>query len=60
VRCDRAAAILAAATTLFHLLTAGGYGIFRDELYENNRTLWVLRGPRRALTELWPRVKHFE
>lgn len=33
VRCDKAAAVLAAATTLFHLVTASGYGIFRDELY---------------------------
>jgi len=33
LRCDPAAAWLAAATVLFHLLTARGYGIFRDELY---------------------------
>jgi hypothetical protein len=33
LRCDRAAALLAGATTLFHIATAGGYGIFRDELY---------------------------
>jgi hypothetical protein len=32
-RCDRTAALLAAAITLVHLATAGGYGIFRDELY---------------------------
>lgn len=33
LRCDRAALVLAAATALFHLATARGYGIFRDELY---------------------------
>ncbi len=33
LRCDSTAVILAAATSLFHLLTARGYGIFRDELY---------------------------
>jgi hypothetical protein len=33
LRCDGAAGILAAATATLHLLTADGYGIFRDELY---------------------------
>jgi hypothetical protein len=33
LRCDRAAAVVALAAVLLHLLTAGGYGIFRDELY---------------------------
>ena len=33
LRCDWVVAVLAAATTTFHLLTAAGYGIFRDELY---------------------------
>jgi hypothetical protein len=32
-RRNRAPLVLAGATTVFHLLTVGGYGIFRDELY---------------------------
>ncbi len=32
-RCDKAAVSLAALATLLHLVTANGYGIFRDELY---------------------------
>jgi len=32
-RIDRVAMLLAAATTLFHLVTVTGYGIFRDEMY---------------------------
>ena len=33
LRCDVLAAALAAGTFLFHILTAQGYGTFRDELY---------------------------
>ncbi len=33
LRCDRMAAAVAAITVLFHIVTARGYGIFRDELY---------------------------
>src|SRR3990172_9468619 len=33
LRCDWVVAVLAVATTTFHLLTAAGYGVFRDELY---------------------------
>ena len=33
LRCDRAALLVALGATLLHLLTTGGYGIFRDELY---------------------------
>ena len=33
LRVDRVAAAIAAATALFHIATARGYGYFRDELY---------------------------
>jgi len=33
LRCERPVWLLAGATTLLHLLTAGAYGIFRDEMY---------------------------
>jgi hypothetical protein len=33
LRCDRWVVALAAAASLLHLCTTGGYGIFRDELY---------------------------
>jgi hypothetical protein len=28
--------------------------------YENRNPVWVCRGPRTPLTELWPRLKHFD
>jgi hypothetical protein len=27
--------------------------------YENNRPIWVARGARAPLSEIWPRVKRF-
>ncbi len=33
LRCDRSVWLLAGATALLHLLAAGTYGIFRDEMY---------------------------
>ncbi len=28
--------------------------------YENDKPIWIARGLRQPLAELWPRVKHFD
>jgi len=28
--------------------------------YENGRTIWVLRGPRHPVEEVWPQLKHYD
>jgi hypothetical protein len=45
----------------FEHVDAGGHFDCRDCMpYENDQTLWVARGPRRSIAEVWPRVKHFD
>jgi 4-amino-4-deoxy-L-arabinose transferase-like glycosyltransferase len=61
LRCDRAAIVLALITTLFHLATVGGYGIFRDELYylacANHLDWGYVDHPPLVATVLWV-VRH--
>lgn len=44
----------------FERVEAGGRFVCRDCMpYENNQPIWVARGPRRALAEIWARVKSY-
>jgi hypothetical protein len=45
---------------VFASVERGGISTCRDCMpYENNLPIWVVRGPRQPLRELWPKVKDY-
>jgi hypothetical protein len=45
---------------LFESVELGGTSTCRDCMpYENDLPIWICRGPREPLSELWPEIRHF-